>query len=95
MFQVYSKVIQLYLLPGSCVHEILQARILECAAMPSSKGPSLPRDWTQVSYASCNQAPPSNDSLSFRNCKEMGLDGDDITNIQFRSSNNSEYFINP
>ena len=30
--------------------EILQARILEWVAMPSSKGPSQPRDRTQVSH---------------------------------------------
>ena len=29
---------------------ILQARILEWVAMPSSKGSSQPRDWTQVSH---------------------------------------------
>ena len=34
--------------PGSSVHGILQTRILEWAAMPSSRGPSWPRDWTQV-----------------------------------------------
>ena len=31
-------------LPGSSVHAILQARILEWVAMPSSKGSSRPRD---------------------------------------------------
>ena len=31
-------------LPGSSVHGILQARILEWAAMPSSRGSSRPRD---------------------------------------------------
>ena len=35
--------------PGSSVHRILQARILECVAMPSSRGSSQPRDQTQVS----------------------------------------------
>ena len=29
---------------------ILQARILECVAVPCSRGSSQPRDWTQVSY---------------------------------------------
>ena len=29
---------------GSSAHEILQARILEWVAMPSSRGPSQPRD---------------------------------------------------
>ena len=35
--------------PGSSVHWILQARTLEWAAMPSSRGSSPPRDGTQVS----------------------------------------------
>ena len=35
--------------PGSSVHGILQARMLEWVAMPSSRGSSWPRDWTQVS----------------------------------------------
>ena len=36
-------------LPGSFVHGILQARILEWVAIPFSRGSSQPRDWTQVS----------------------------------------------
>ena len=36
--------------PGSSVHGILQARILEWVAMPFSRGSSPPRDWTQVSH---------------------------------------------
>ena len=35
--------------PGSSVHGILQARILEWVAMPSSRGSSQPRDLTGVS----------------------------------------------
>ena len=31
------------------IHGILQARILEWVAVPFSRGPSQPRDWTQVS----------------------------------------------
>ena len=38
--------------PGSSARAILQARILEWAAMPSSRGSSWPRDWTCVSYNS-------------------------------------------
>ena len=37
-------------LPGSSVHGIIQARILEWVAMPSSKQSSQPRDQTQVSH---------------------------------------------
>ena len=35
--------------PGSSVHGILQARILEWVAIPFSKGSFRPRDQTQVS----------------------------------------------
>ena len=36
--------------PGSSVNGILQARILEWAAMPSSRRSSQPRDPTEVSH---------------------------------------------
>ena len=36
--------------PGSSVHGILQARILEWVAISFSKGSSRPRDWTRVSH---------------------------------------------
>ena len=36
-------------LPGSSVHGIFQARILEWVAISFSRGSSWPRDWTQVS----------------------------------------------
>ena len=39
--------------PGSSVHGILQARILEWVAMPSSKGSFWPSDWTHISHISC------------------------------------------
>ena len=39
--------------PGSSVHGILQARILEWVAISSSRGSSQPRDQTRVSCASC------------------------------------------
>ena len=38
-----------YSLPGSSVHGILQARILEWVTIPFSRGSSWPRDRTQVS----------------------------------------------
>ena len=37
---------------GSFVHGILQTRIMEWVAMPSSRGSSWPRDWTRVSHVS-------------------------------------------
>ena len=40
-------------LPGSSVHGILQARILEWVAMPSPRGSSRSRDWTHISCVSC------------------------------------------
>ena len=36
--------------PGSSVHGVLQARMLEWVAIPSYRGSSLPRDQTQVSH---------------------------------------------
>ena len=39
--------------PGSSVHGILQARILQCVAMPSFRGSSQSRDRTYVSCVSC------------------------------------------
>ena len=51
--------------PGSSVHGILQARILEWAAISFSRGSSWPRDWTWVSriigqifYSLSNQGSP-------------------------------------
>ena len=38
--------------PGSSVHEIFQAGILEWVAMPSSRGSSWPRDQTCICYVS-------------------------------------------
>jgi len=35
--------------PGSSVHRILQAKILERVATPFSRGSSRPREWTRVS----------------------------------------------
>ena len=39
-------------LPGSSVHGILQARVLEWVAIPSSRASSPPRDGTHVCYIS-------------------------------------------
>ena len=38
--------------PGSSVHGILQARILEWVAVPSFRKYSWPRNWTRISYVS-------------------------------------------
>ena len=39
--------------PGSSLHAILQARILEWVAMLSSRESSQPRDQTHISYVPC------------------------------------------
>ena len=39
--------------PGSSVHGILQARILEWVALPFARGSSQPRGQTRISYISC------------------------------------------
>ena len=40
-------------LPGSSVHEILQARILAWVTMPFFRGSAWPRDQTNISNVSC------------------------------------------
>ena len=40
----------IYILPGSSVHGIFQARVLEWVAISFSRGSSRCRDWTQVSH---------------------------------------------
>ena len=48
--------------PGSSIHGILQARILEWVAMPSSRGSYQPRDWTSIScllHWQVSSLPPS------------------------------------
>ena len=64
-------------LPGSCVQGILRARILEWAAMPSSRGP---RGLTHVSYISCIGRPVlyplchlGTSDTSPMSCKVFGL----------------------
>ena len=39
--------------PGSSVHGILQARVLEWVAIPFSRGSSQPRDWTRLGLLNC------------------------------------------
>ena len=39
--------------PGSSVHEIFMARMLECVAVSFSRGSSWARDWTLISCISC------------------------------------------
>ena len=41
----------IYSLPGSSVHGILQARILQLVTIPFSRGSSWPRDWTPALQA--------------------------------------------
>ena len=50
--------------PGSSVHEISQARIVEWVSMASTRASSQPRGWTNIFYISCvgrrvlHQVPP-------------------------------------
>ena len=64
--------------PGSSVHGILQSRILEWVAMPSSRGSSQPRDGTLFSYrllhkpvGSLPLAPPGKPIIRYNNNKEV------------------------
>ena len=40
-------------LPGSSIHGVFQARILEWVVISSSRGSSWPRNWTHISWGSC------------------------------------------
>ena len=54
--------------PGSCVHGILQATILEWVAIPFSRGSPWPRDWTrppELSSGFFTAEPPKS-----RSCQE-------------------------
>ena len=53
--------------PGSCVHGISQARILEWVAISCFRGSSWPSDWIQVSYIAgrfFTTEPPGNTSFN-------------------------------
>jgi len=44
--------------PGSCIHGILRARILECLSIPFPRGSSQPMDWTVSLSDSLPSEPP-------------------------------------
>ena len=54
--------------PGSSIHRIFQARILEWVAIPSSKGSSQPRDQTQVSTLQADSLPLSHQGSPSKPC---------------------------
>ena len=76
--------------PGSSVHGILQVRMLEWLAMPSSRESSPPRDWTRVSCLSCTAGgfftteplgkPPH---PTRRNCSKAELDPTSLASSHF------------
>ena len=53
VYSVMSDFLQHRELYSSSLHMILQARVLDWVAMPSSRGSSTPRDQTHVSCVSC------------------------------------------
>ena len=55
--------------PGSSVHGILQARILEWIAYPFSRGSSWPRDWTSVSFTAMDSLPTELPGKPKHQCK--------------------------
>ena len=59
--------------PGSSVHRVLQASILEWVNVSSSRGSTWPRDWTLTSCTSClgrctTTEPPWKPLLTSRKC---------------------------
>ena len=69
-----------YNLPGSSVHGILQARILEWVVFSFSRGSSKPRDWTCDLYVSCIGTLPLKDPTP------LAPPGTPQLNIQFHCS---------
>ena len=61
--------------PGSSFHGILQARIWEWVATPSSTGSSRPRNWTLVSCVSCTWQADSLPLVPDPNSGSPGLGG--------------------
>ena len=57
-------------LPGSSVHGILQAKVLEWVAISSSRGSSQPRNQTQVSHIA---------GIFFYDLSHQGIGIDDIS----------------
>ena len=63
--------------PGSSVHGILQARILEWVAISFSRGSPQPRDRTCIFYVSCiaggffTAEPPEKHSLHYSSALKM------------------------
>ena len=83
--------------PGSSVYGILQARILECIAIPFSRGSSQPRDQTQVLLASFPQNTGRERELGSGpqmplgpshspDCSTLDIISCDAENMTFRSS---------
>ena len=66
--------------PGSSVHGISQARMLEWAAISSSRGSSQPRDQTPISHITSGYSlpsePPGKPRLAVRFCNKVTLGGD-------------------
>ena len=66
--------------PGSSVHRILQARIVEWVAIPSSRGSSWPRNQTWVSCTAgrffTSKPPWDGKKLQGRDLRQWGLDAD-------------------
>ena len=52
--------------PGSSLHGILQARVLESVAISFSRGSSQPRDWTRVSHTVADALPTEPPGKSMR-----------------------------
>ena len=53
-------------LPGSSVHGLFQARVLESVAISFSRGSSQPRDWTRVSHTVADALPTEPPGKSMR-----------------------------
>ena len=82
--------------PGSSVHDILQAWILEWVAISLSRGSSQPRDWTQVACIAGRFFKTEHDLKKEGNSVICDMDEpEDIMLNEINQSENYKYYMIP
>ena len=82
-----------YSLPGSSVHGIFQARVLECITISFSRGSSQPRDRTRVSSIQTDTLPYEPLGLQMRKCLNSSDNHDDV--VIYQEPDILEHELNP
>ena len=80
--------------PGSSVHEISQARILEWVVISSSRGSSWPRDWTWVSCLACRffTTEPPGKPICVQKCRYFFPHISQFSKINWVSWNSTQFW---